>query len=830
VARATIDFGIDLGTTNSSIALLRGTNVEVFKNNENSEITPSAVWIDRDGALYVGQKAKDRLEDDLGNAFSEFKLQMGTTQECRFQRDGRMMRPEDLSAEVLKSLKDDVKQRTNEDLNAAVITVPAAFELPQCEATKKAAQLAGLSVSPLVQEPVAAAIAYGFQSESDKVFWLVYDFGGGTFDAAVIQVRDGLIQVINHAGDNHLGGKLLDWEIVEQLVVPALVKEYQLSDFRRSNPKWRGAFAKLKLNAEEAKIQVSRRESAKVIIEYLCLDDRGQPVSLEYDLKRADVQRIAEPFIVRSINISKKVLAERNLKVGSIEKLLLVGGPTLMPYLRERLADGRDGLGIPLEFSVDPLTVVARGAAIFAGTQRLEQEVKPEPGQFAVSLDYKPIGSDPEPLVGGTVRAGSNNNLSAFTIEFINDAVRPQWRSGKIGLSPDGRFVATLWAQKNPPTNTFLIQLCDASGTIISVTPNRFSYTLGLVPTDPPLIHSVGVAMASNEMRLVFEKGTPLPARKRTSFRTAVEVRRGQVADLKIPVVEGDNVRRADRNRLIGSLVIPADQLPRDLPLGTELELVIEIDKSRLVRTSAYIPLLDQDFEHVIPLIKKLPESDQLKKSVDDAKQRLEKSRARADATRDPRAQEVLYRVDRERMVHDVDAALVASQGDRDAADKCEKRVLDLNEAVDQVEDLLEWPVLLKETEEALTDAKKIISQYGNSADKQALAAFEKEIREAIEAHDPDLLRARASELSILHFRVLREQPGWWVGLLNHLETMKKDMTDSSEADQWLAQARRAINNNDVPALKTAVQQLMGLLPRGQQQDIERGFGSGVRG
>jgi len=275
MVRATIDFGIDLGTTNSKIAVLKGTTNEVFNNNEGQEYTPSAVWIDSRGRLYVGRLAKEQLEYDNENAFSEFKLLMGTPQIYRFARSGRQMRPEELSAEVLKSLRGDVQQHTGEGIKAAAISVPAAFELPQCEATNKAAKLAGLSFSPLVQEPVAAAFAYGFQSKSDRVFWMVYDFGGGTFDVAVIQVRDGYINIVHHNGDNYLGDKLIDWEIVERLFVPALEKEYHLSDFKRGNPKWKAAFAKLKLHAEQAKIRVSRDTATDVIIDPLCQDDKG---------------------------------------------------------------------------------------------------------------------------------------------------------------------------------------------------------------------------------------------------------------------------------------------------------------------------------------------------------------------------------------------------------------------------------------------------------------------------------------------------------------------------------------------------------------------------
>ena len=818
--RTTIDFGIDLGTTNSAIAVLRGTEVEVFKNNEGMEYTPSAVAMDKSGGLFVGHRAKQRLEHDPDNSHAEFKIEMGTNAGRKFSQTGRELRPEELSAEVLKELKAHVAQRSGEDVPAAVITVPAAFELPQCEATRKAAELAGFAVSPLLQEPVAAALAYGFQSESDKVFWLVFDLGGGTFDSAIMQVRDGVIQVVNHGGDNHLGGKLFDWEIINQLLIPAVTREHKLKDFRRGNLKWRAAIAKLKQAAEEAKIQVSRAESAEIMIDPLCQDDEGKLVQFEYSLKKSDVERLAEPFILQAINICKKVLKEKRLGAGDIEKVILVGGPSLMPYLRERLLDKREGLGIPLEFRVNPLTIVAQGAAIFAGTQRLES-VSAAPlaaGQFSLELEYKPVGADTEPLVGGRAVAAGERALAGFTIEFVNAEAKPPWRSGRLGLAPNGTFVTNLWAEKGRP-NTFLIELRDAAGNQQQTVPDRLTYTVGLAITDPPLINSVGVAKATGEMEPFIKKGEPLPKRCRKILRTAHDARRGKGEDvIKIPVLEGENLRRADRNDEIGRLEIRGDKLKRDVPAGSEIEVTIEIDQSRIIRTKAYIPILDEEFESVIKLEKKSADPGALKAEFKKEQERLEAMRKKADQARDPKAQEALTRIDGERMQHDVEAALGAASTDREAQDKCDKSLRKLKSAVDEVEDALEWPGLVTEAEEEMESLKTVAQNYGNSTDKQNAASLERETRQAMERRDPELLRRKIAEMSGVRFRILREQPGFWVALLQQLEERKAHMRDKGQAEQYFAQGNRALLNNDVPSLKSAVQQLIGLLPADEQQ------------
>ncbi len=761
-ARTTVDFGIDLGTTNSCIALLKGTQTDVIRNDDERDYTPSAVWIDRKNRLHVGRKAKEQYDADEENACIEFKLQMGKSWGKLFKRCGKGMKPEQMSAEVLKALVGDVRKRYSEDPHAAVITVPADFNLPECEATRKAAQLAGLNFTPLLQEPIAAALAYGFQTKSDKVFWLVYDLGGGTFDAAVLQVRDAMIRVVNHGGDKCMGGKLFDWEIVSQILAPAVAREYRLTDFKRGVPRWAAAFAKLKMAAEEAKIRVSRESSATIELQFS--DEKGQMMEFEHVIERSALEQLIEPFILRTINICKQVLADKRLTPGNIERVLLVGGPTFTPYLRQRLADCKEGLGIALDFSVDPMTVVARGAAIFAGTQRIKTSAQAvSPGQLKLELEYQPMGADSTPLVGGRIVATAKQNFAGYTIEFADAEARPPWRSGKVKVEPHGVFATQVRAQGGR-RNTFMIDLRDATGRKHETVPDRLTYTIGTVATDPPLTHSVGVAMANNEMDIFIPKGTALSARKKVVHRTAVAVRRGEAGVLiRIPVVEGENQHRADRNRLSGKLEIPAHKVKRDLPAGSEVEITIEIDQSRLVKTQAYIPLLDEHFEVVFSFKEKIPSHDQLRTEAEREKQRLQEARDKARNVADPRARELLGRIDDERMEHDVDTSLAAARSDPDAAQKCQQRLLDLRMGIDSIEDALEWPALLAEAEEKIKEMQRIVGKYPNSSVRQNAATLERETREAMKGNDADKLRRKINEMSGLTFRVLREQPEFWV-------------------------------------------------------------------
>jgi molecular chaperone DnaK len=821
MARSTVDFGIDLGTTNSSIAVLTDGAVDVFRNNEGLEYTPSAVWIDKNGRLYVGRQAKERLEDDVENARCEFKLMMGKNHPFPFARSGRAMQPEELSAEVLKSLKADVAKRRGEDVTAALITVPAAFELPQCNATRKAAELAGITFSPLLQEPVAAALAYGFQTKSDKVFWLVYDFGGGTFDAALIQVRDGLIQVVNHGGDNHLGGKLIDWSIVEELLIPAVVSNHPLTGFNRGNPKYISAIAKLKLEAEKAKIRLSSDDCAPIHIEFLCTDDRGDRVEFEYDLMRADLERLVTPLITRSINICRQVLSERHLGAGDIEKVLLVGGPTLMPSLRERLTDKQEGLGVPLEFSKDPLTVVAQGAAIQAGTIVRpevpgEMAEKRQQGSFTIRFpDWKTRGSDIELVVAGMVETPAGESLEGLQVEFVDAQRKPPYRSGKISVAAKGGFMATLMADKKQ-TSHFTVELTDGAGRIREVVthPEDLAYAIGLGAPDAPLTHDISLELVNNEVMPFFEKGTPLPTRTRKVLHTAFDIHKGQEGDrMLIPVLEGQN-KRADRNRRIGVLEITSEQVRRDIPAGTEVEVTIEMDASRILRTKAYIPVLDEEFEMVIEIGgQDVVKSDVLQTAYQRQKSRLDEVRKQVEETGDEEARKVLQRIDDERIVHDIEHLLEASRTDPEAADKCDKRIQDLMIALDKAEESLEWPALVKEANKLISTAEDIIRDHGDADDRRKLKDLEMEIRSAMETRDPDLLRQRQDALLGLVIRVLDKKGILAVMRFQQLAERQSEMRDPTRASLLLNQGRLHIQRGETDALKAVNQELASLIP-----------------
>jgi molecular chaperone DnaK len=804
--------------------------VHVFRNAEGVEFTPSAVCFNKANSLVVGREAKDRYELDPDNAAIEFKRDMGSDTEFQFARSGRRMRPEDLSAEVLKSLCGDVQRSTGEIVTAAVITVPADFDLPQNKATKQAAQLAGIKHAMLMTEPVAAAQAYSFESQDDKMFWLVYDFGGGTFDTSIIQVRDGLIQVVGHGGDNQLGGKNIDWAIVEQIFIPKLLKTHSLTDLKRGNPNRRGAMAKLKIAAEQAKIRLSSptATATEIQIDYLCNDDRGEPIDFECDLKRSELEPLAAPFIRRTINFCKDVISGQRLTPANIGKLILVGGPTMMPYLRQMLEDPKEGLGIRLEFSVDPMTVVARGAAIFAASQHLapddEAIVLPTVGQFAIKLDYPAVTPDLDPEVAGTVIAseGAANDFSGYTIEFHNRSIQPPWRSGKIGLGPNGTFLTNVSAEKGRE-NIFEIELRDPTGATQVLNPSSMSIVVkgaGVI-ADPTHSHSLGIALANNELLLFYEKDMPLPFSKRKDFRTVVALKKGESGQfLRVPLFEGEKIR-ANRNRGVGVLKIPAERIVRDVPAGSTIEITVQIDKSMQVRTKAFLPILDDEFEEVMQLVSVTPSAKDLMDEFLKAKERLKGLRENAEATADSEAQGGLRRIDGECMIPEIESLVGPAASQTDAARQCSNVLQRLQSSLDDVEDALEWPALVAQAEKTLASADKLVKtdKYATGEDRRLFELLERETREAIEHRLPDLLRRRVDALRSLFADVARRDPGIWVYWLTEAKGQRDQMQDAAQADMLFGRADRAINNNDVNGLRESVRGLWQLLPQEKRPD-----------
>jgi molecular chaperone DnaK len=356
--------GIDLGTTNSVVSVLEGGEPTVVANSEGSRTTPSVVAFAKNGEVLVGQSAKNQAVTNVDRTIRSVKRHMGTNWSTTI--DGKKYTAQEISARVLMKLKRDAESYLGEDVTDAVITVPAYFEDAQRQATKEAGQIAGLNVLRIVNEPTAAALAYGLDKGEKEQTILVFDLGGGTFDVSLLEIGEGVVEVRATSGDNHLGGD--DWD---QRIIDWLVDKFRSShgiDLKKDKM----AMQRLREAAEKAKIELSSQSTATINLPYITVDADKNPLFLDETLSRAEFQRITADLLDRCRAPFRNVIKDAGISIGQINHVVLVGGSTRMPAVTElvkELTGGKEP-----NKGVNPDEVVAVGAALQAGV--LKGEVK----------------------------------------------------------------------------------------------------------------------------------------------------------------------------------------------------------------------------------------------------------------------------------------------------------------------------------------------------------------------------------------------------------------------------------------------------------------------
>lgn len=813
--RTTIDFGIDLGTTNSCIAMIDGIGARVLKDTRQSETTLSFVWIKDEGqAIVVGRPARDTIKKSDGlDVFSKFKKKMGEMEEYRAKNSGRVFTPPQLSAEVLKELKKIIRERTQEDIAAAVITVPARFGAAQTSATHEAAKLAGFDRIEIIQEPAAAALAYGFQHNTGKSFHLVYDMGAGTFDAALLRVNDGLIEIINQGGDNYLGGTNLDEEIAEKIVIPYIQEEYGIEDFSRGNPKYKSDYEKLLLAIEDAKIELSSSTTALVSVDRLFRSSPCGPVFLDYELSRSQIEPLIEPFVRRSINISEKVIREANLAPGDIDSILLVGGPTHTPILRALLAE----MGISINYDLDPMTVVAQGAAIFASTQILKKSPKAAVGAevFRLEPEYQTTGMDEEVIMGGKIIPPIETSVEGLSIEFTEQ--KNKWRSGAIAIRNNGAFMTTLIAEKGR-RNEFKVELTDGRGRALKVEPDVLPYTVGATINKTILTNSIGIGLQNGEMIQIIKKGDSLPARGTSNQLYSTKmIRQGNSQDVFIiPLYEGESPK-VSSNQSIGEISFDGRHIKRNLPENQKVEVTIIIDTSERLEARAYVPVLDEEFPATIDLKTRMEKPAVVVAQAEDALAKLDEIRSQAEEYGNEDVLSRIHTLERgENLVDRLNRATEAAQrGSSEAVSEASNLTRTVKNAVEEMESIMELPKLEEEAAEELEQTEELVDENGNGTERRTFRRLKQEIDEALSKKNAKIAREKLDELSKLKYGILTRQPYFWVGYLQYLSEpeCRNKMKDQGQASRLFQQGNSAIEQKNIDQIRSVVFQLLDLLP-----------------
>jgi len=816
VTYRTISIGIDLGTTNSSVAVNNNGMIEIVKKPGGLEYTPSVFGFDKARNKVVGQRAYESLYSDASEAGvknfkPEVKRIIGTPEKFYFERAGIEMSAEEISSEILKCLVHDILRKYPKfDTTTAVITIPAAFSVLQCEATKRAGNLAGFKHVVLLQEPIAAAISYGFATATNEN-WLVYDLGGGTFDVALISSKDGVLTVLGHNGDNFIGGKNLDWEIVDKVLTPKIAEAMNFENFRRDNEAHRSKFARLKFLAERAKMELSQYETTTIEVDDIGDDDVGNPISLSVEITRQEFERLMDPLMNRTIDLCKRTLKESGVTRSAVSKIILVGGPTQIPYVWQRLDTE---LSIPTDSSVDPLTVVARGACIFAMGQKVPDETSRNrallAGTHALSLNYEALTAETEQTVTGIV-GGLEGGQHYLKIQSDSGTY-----SGPNVPLKNGKFFTSVTLEPNK-SNLFWIYVFDAKDNQITVDPDSFTIAHGLSIAGAPLPHSIGVAVSKKgfQDRLgskdVFErfieKGAVLPAKKTEKYKTVRALKKAQNDNpLWIRVSEGES-DIPDRNAFVCELGIKGSDLPRDLPEGTDVELTIEINEIRELSVTAYIPSIDLTLNARSTFIDEIVKIDEVEKELDT---QLERARSMSSNYSDDQMEQIVT------ALSSVSTSLQNARIDQDEKRKAVKQVRDLKQILDEAQQASEMPQLTKEFNEGIRSVTEIVAEIPDADDrnKQSLQLVEikAEGERAIRANDKTLLMGVNERLRDLGGRAVFSHPATWV---HHFRTLINERNFSSprEATYFIEQGQRAIEKNDIEALKRSCRGLNALRP-----------------
>jgi molecular chaperone DnaK len=769
MANNRIEYGIDLGTTNSAISRFEKGRVRVIKSERlQKDTSPSCVHYTKRGQLLVGDSAIGRLSIDPDNTKTEFKRTMGTAVQYQFPNIQKSLSSEELSAEILKMLRSFVK---DDDISAAVITVPADFDQVQIQATSSAAEMAGFDYCELLQEPIAASLAWLLEEENPGGYWLVFDMGGGTFDAALMNADNGVVRVVDLAGDNYLGGKNIDLLIFDELVLPKMRKEFKIEKLLADPAKRSRLTSVWKKICEQYKIQLST--DSKVIVEAddpsVIKDDEGNDIDISITIEREQLDAVMAPLMDRAVSIVKKLLDKNKLTAADLRTVLLVGGPTMMPYVRQRV---QKEISDRINVTIDPMTAVAAGAALYASTRTIPADIRKfDTAKLQLILNH------PETTVKESVplkiSVDEERTTGEIPEEISINLSRSDglWTSGKIATTEPETEIELALAQGS--TNLFNIELTDAKGRRILCEPAVISVLQGIEISNPPLPHDICVEAESEELGHIsvplLLKGQKLPLAGKKTFKTKTMLRAGTPEDVfSIIVREGEMNTRPVRNVMVGAISITGSELTRTIAKGSDVDITIKMDESRRVSVTAYFPDTDETIQNVLETSYRIAliEEAHFEEEVQNESVRLAELQKKSDASGNPFAESITQV---EAQIKEIAHLHKTRTGDEDSSFALRNRLNELQIKLDDIENKLEWKFAEFNLNETYKHARKIVEIFGNEEHRRQLATVSESMDEALKNRDVVKVQSVTISFSEIRNNILIEQPGFWISILNNI-------------------------------------------------------------
>lgn len=827
MAQVKMKYGIDLGTTNSAICKMENGEPVIKKTDTLKDTLPSCVSFTRKKVVKVGDSAFNDLRQDKSratkswavssnNVFLEFKRTMGLDTAYESKNMARSFSSEELSAEVLKALKSFVSDET---INSAVITIPAKFKADQIAATKRAASLAGIEHCELLQEPIAASMAYGLNAAKKGGNWLVFDFGGGTFDAALLKVEDGIMQVKDTEGDNYLGGKNLDYAIVDNILIPYLQENYSIGEILGVESKKQILRDAMKFYAEQAKNQLSFKDSCDITsqLDEFGEDDEGNEIELDLVVTKEQIKPVVAPIFQKAVDICKKLLERNNLSGSNLDSLILVGGPTYSPILRAML---KEQLTPNVDTNIDPMTAVARGAALYASGIDSEAKQEIKSGTIALDLNYQSKSVEAAEFV--SVRLLKEECTGTIPAKLFVEFVRSDkgWSSGKVEINEIGDVIE---CQLMEGFNSFSIVAYDENGTILPCFPNEVNIIQGIVVGDAVLPYNIGIEIHDQRRnRYVFtplkglEKNQSIPATGvRNGLKTSSQLRPGMQDDkLLIPIYQGENNAdgtNAVYNDHVFDVIITGDDVPALVPENSDIDITIKVDKSQMMTLEVNIPVVGETIEKVIDVKQRegVNESE-LSRRLDEAKRKLRALKA-TNGVFESETKEA------ESMLQDISNRF---GGEKSSEDGKMHLLADLRRAflnMEETESRHEWETLEAELRHEFDRLESANNDLGNKYDAQ-VAEVSKQVDQVIRKQDVEIGRQILETIEQLYVNVTYIYQ--LIGFVRHHDANfnQYSWTDSAHARQLLNQAKEMINNNpSEEKLRQIIISVIELLP-GEQR------------
>jgi molecular chaperone DnaK len=838
--RNKIDYGIDLGTTNSAIARMENGTPTIKKSDMLKDTLPSCVHFNKKHDILVGDPAFNVMKNDntralksfeagKTNTFIEFKRTMGTTHKYESFNMGKNFSSEELSAEVLKKLKSFIQ---DESVSSIVITVPAKFLNPQKEATIQAARLAGFQHVELLQEPVAAATAYGLTAKDKDSYWLVFDFGGGTFDAALIKSEEGILTVKDTEGDNWLGGKNLDEAIVDQIIIPYLQQNYAIGKIIKNAEKREILRNAVKFFAEEAKIQLSFKDTHNILSNLGDLpftDENGEEPEIDITLTQKDMETVLAPIFQKAIDITKDLLKRNNLKNSDLGTLILVGGPTHSPILRRML---KEQITDKVDTSVDPMTVVAKGATLFASTISVSEKVKEvtrDKTKLQLDIKYEATSVETEELVN--IKVLKEKTSGSIPSIIYADVVRDDgaWSSSKKQISEKAVLVEVLLQEGC--SNSFMINLYDEGGNKLECQPDQFSILQGIGGLEgmSVLPYNIGIGKWFEvEEKDLFqpikglEKNKKVPATGVINgLKTRTAIRPGVAKDIiRIPIYQGNYNAEGTNpllNNLVNEVIITGESLPKLLPDGSDVDITIKVDRSEQMQFSAYFPLIDHTEELQI----------QIKQTEPPTEEKLSTEIVKAKRiAQQINANDVFQKL--EELEKQLGNQKGSADGKMKILDSLRKELLRL----ETLEKNLEWPAIEQELKNAYFDLEDLVQKIKRNGDTKKLkmnridailADYNRHINSIIQDKNRSEAKDLTQEINSLNFNLCNEVSGGIMEVI-FLQRLNHDFgtyhwINPTKARQLINQGLRQVENgnNDIRPILAEIIQLLPIEEQGRE-------------